>query len=127
MEGETVELTATVKPDTATEDKTVTWTSSDEKVATVKDGIVTAVSEGKATITATAGTKSASCEITVTKKAEDTKPDDTKPEEPDVTFTTYELNEAERALLSDPKTTFVIKYNSPNGWNDIGFGASLAD
>ncbi len=132
VEGETVELTATVKPDTATEDKTVTWTSSDEKVATVKDGIVTAVSEGKATITAAAGTKSASCEITVTKKAEDTKPDDTKPEEPKPeepgeTFTTYELNEAERAMLSDPKTTFVIKYNSPNGWNDIGFGASTAD
>ncbi len=30
-------------------------------------------------------------------------------------------------MLSDPKTTFVIKYNSPNGWNDIGFGASTAD
>ncbi len=132
VEGETVELTATVKPDTATEDKTVTWTSSDETIATVKDGLVTAVSEGKATITAAAGTKSASCEITVTKKAEDTKPDDTKPEEPKPeepgeTFTTYELNEAERAMLSDPKTTFVIKYNSPNGWNDIGFGASTAD
>ncbi len=133
-EGETVELTATVKPDTATEDKTVTWTSSDETVATVKDGAVTGVKEGEATITAKAGAKEAACKITVTKKAEDTKPEetkpeDTKPEEPDPgkTFTTYELSEAERALLSDPKTTFTIKYNSPNGWNDIGFGASMAD
>lgn len=121
-EGKTVEIKATVNPSDTTEDKTVTWTSSDETIATVKDGLVTAVSEGKATITAAAGTKSASCEITVTKKAEDT-----KPEEPGETFTTYELNEAERAMLSDPKTTFVIKYNSPNGWNDIGFGASTAD
>ncbi|MDE7281349.1 MAG: Ig-like domain-containing protein, partial [Ruminiclostridium sp.] len=64
--GDTLELTATVKPDDAT-DKTVTWTSSDEKVASVdENGKVTAVGAGKATITATAGTKSAYCEITVT-------------------------------------------------------------
>ncbi len=40
-----------VTPDNATE--TVTWSSSDDKVATVKDGVVTAVGEGTATITAT--------------------------------------------------------------------------
>lgn len=66
-EGETVQLTATVKPDEAT-DKTVTWSTSDETIATVKDGLVTAVKEGKATITAKAGTKTAECTITVTKK-----------------------------------------------------------
>ena len=47
-------------------DKTVTWSSSDEDVATVTDeGVVTAVSAGKATITATSGKVSATCEITV--------------------------------------------------------------
>ena len=73
--GETAQLTATVLPDNAA-DKTVTWTSSDEKVATVVNGKITAVAAGKATITATAGGKSAACTVTVTKEAQNIK--DTK-------------------------------------------------
>ena len=66
--GESTSLTATVFPADTTEDKTVTWTSSDETVATVgKDGSITAVEGGTAVITATAGTKkeSAQCKVTV--------------------------------------------------------------
>ncbi|MDE6480675.1 MAG: Ig-like domain-containing protein [Muribaculaceae bacterium] len=66
-EGETGTLTATVAPSDAT-DKTVTWTSSDEKIATVKNGIVTAIAPGTATITVTASGKTATCEVTVNAK-----------------------------------------------------------
>ena len=68
-QGETVQLTATVKPDDAT-DKTLTWSTSDSKVATVDEtGKVTAVETGSATITAKAGDKTATCAVTVTAKA----------------------------------------------------------
>ena len=63
--GETVKLTVTFTPDYAV-DK-VTWSSSDEAVATVKDGVVTAKAAGKATITVTTvgGKKTATCTVTV--------------------------------------------------------------
>ena len=68
VEGDSETLTATVKPDNAT-DKTVTWSSSDGSVATVDaNGKVTAVKEGTATITAKAGEKTATCTVTVAKK-----------------------------------------------------------
>ena len=68
-EGETLQLTATVLPEEAT-DKTVTWTSCDEAVATVDStGLVTAIAPGETTITATTNDGSdlsASCVVTVT-------------------------------------------------------------
>ncbi|MDE6649416.1 MAG: Ig-like domain-containing protein [Muribaculaceae bacterium] len=67
-EGKTATLTATVAPENAT-DKTVTWSSSNEAVATVKDGVVTAVKPGTAVITAVAGDETAECTVTVTAKA----------------------------------------------------------
>lgn len=63
--GETEKLTATVAPANAT-DKTVTWTTSDGKKATVgADGTVKAIAVGSATITAKAGAKTATCVVTV--------------------------------------------------------------
>ena len=68
--GKSVTLTATVTPEEIAADTTVTWSSSDEAVATVdSNGKVTAVATGNATITATAGEKSATCDITVQKAA----------------------------------------------------------
>ena len=66
-EGEILTLTADVAPEDAT-DKTLIWTSSDEAVATVKDGVVTAVKLGRATITAASTSNlsvSATCEVVV--------------------------------------------------------------
>ena len=60
-----VTLVAKVTP-ASTSDKTVTWRSSNEKVATVDaNGKVTAVGNGEATITATAGGKTATCKLSV--------------------------------------------------------------
>ena len=67
-EGQRASLYATVCPDNAT-NKNVTWKSSNNGVATVSGGIVTAVSKGSAKITATAADgsgKSASCTVVVT-------------------------------------------------------------
>lgn len=64
IKGDTLTLTATVSPDDAT-DKTVTWSTSDATIATVENGLVTAVAAGSATITAKAGGKEATCVVTV--------------------------------------------------------------
>lgn len=75
-------LTATVKPDNAT-DKSVTWKSSDTSVATVDaDGTVTAKAEGNVTITATSvadSSKYGEITIAVTAKSGGNG-DDQKPE-----------------------------------------------
>ena len=65
--GGTSTLTATVLPNNAT-NKNVTWTSSDGSVATVEDGVVTAVGAGNATITVTTvdGGFTDTCDVTVT-------------------------------------------------------------
>ena len=54
----------------------MTWKSSDTKVATVDNGLVTAVAEGTATITVTTadGGKTATCEVTVTQPAKTPSP-----------------------------------------------------
>lgn len=63
--GETATLTATTLPADTT-DKVV-WSSADKTIATVENGVVTAVGLGETTITAACGDKTASCKVTVTK------------------------------------------------------------
>ena len=60
---ETATLTATVLPANTTD--ALEWSSSDEAVATVADGLVTAKARGETTITAKTGEQSATCKVTV--------------------------------------------------------------
>lgn len=92
--GDTATLTATVLPDNAT-DKTVTWSSDNEAVATVVDGVVTPVSKGTATITATSGGKSDTCTVTVKQLYS-------------ITFTGSYSN-----------ATLVMEYYEGDTWNDM--------
>jgi len=64
--GETLTLTATISPENAT-NQSVTWSSSNTTVATVLNGVITAVAEGTATITVTTqdGNRTATSAITV--------------------------------------------------------------
>lgn len=70
-EGEQSTLVATVLPENAA-NKGVSWSSSDSTIASVSDGVVTAVKEGTATITVTTidGGLTATCEVTVSKVPE---------------------------------------------------------
>ena len=73
--GKTLQLTVTVSPADAT-NKSVSWKSSNTKVATVdKNGKVTAIGAGSASITVTtnSGGKKATCKVTVTQPIKATK------------------------------------------------------
>ena len=64
--GQTTQLTAKLEPEDTTDKKTVTWTSSNDAVATVStSGMVTAVSDGTVTIYAKVGDKTASYNLTI--------------------------------------------------------------
>ena len=68
VEGDVLTLTATVTPAAAT-DKTVTWSTSDASVATVRDGVVSALKAGEAVITAaTVNGLTAECAVKVVEK-----------------------------------------------------------
>lgn len=64
--GQSFTLTCKIEPDNTT-NKNVTWTSSDETIATVsKEGVVTALSDGDITVTASLGSLKDECKIKVT-------------------------------------------------------------
>ena len=102
--GDTIELTATVTPDNAT-DKTVTWDSSDKTVATVENGKVTTLKKGTSKITAKAGDVEAVCEITVLEKGEEV-----------VAVTGVEL-EASKSIKIGEDATLTAKISPENATN----------
>lgn len=69
VEGETIEIVATISPNNA-DNKKILWTSSNSSIATVNEGKITAVKAGIAIITVTSddGGKTATCNVTVKAK-----------------------------------------------------------
>jgi len=109
--GDTLTLTADVYPEEAT-DKSVTWSTSDASVATVKDGVVIAVGEGDCEITATTSNGvSESCSVYVSAVEEPTDP--TEPSTPD---NPGALNAYEEIVLGEWRLTYVWDNEK---WEDV--------
>ena len=69
IEGDEETLKVTFNPTNTTENKTITWTSSNKSVATIdKNGKIKAIKEGTVTITANVLGQEASCSVTVNEK-----------------------------------------------------------
>ena len=66
--GETENLVVSYNPSNTTDNKSITWTTSNNKVATINNGVVKAVGVGNAVITAKVMNKTATYNITVKKK-----------------------------------------------------------
>ena len=101
-EGKTGTLTSTTTPSDTTDE--IEWVSSDPSVATVRDGVVTAVKAGKATITVQVkGNEeiSASCEVTVTAKA------------PEIETKPYTLNVVDASGWGEAGVTRAAQVNVP--------------
>ena len=105
--GTTFKLTATVAPADTTD--AVTWSSSDETVATVsEDGTVTGIKEGTAVITATAGNVKAECTVTVKVPATEITLNTVKKNlEPGKSFTL-------KATVAPSDTTDAVEWSSSN-------------
>ena len=115
--GATETLTATVLPEDAT-DKSVTWSSDNESVATVVDGVVTAVAAGTANITVKTNdgsNLSATCTITVIGGFGQADTDISK--YTDIVYTTNEI--------VSPDSKFPLEIKMKNAESIVGFQFDL--
>ncbi len=104
LTGQMAKLIADIKPENA-DNKSVTWSSSNPAVATVKDGTVTAVGPGSANITVKAndaGGKSDVCAVTVIGTAI------TSPDQTDQIPALIDMGAKEIVIQSEADTSFVI-------------------
>lgn len=109
---ESYQLTPIFSPENASV-RDVTWTSSRTEIATVRDGMVTGISEGTAVIVAKTedGSKTATCTVTVTKHVISANPPDktayntdtvtVKVTVQDVTKASYQMNDKEKVEFTD--------------------------
>ena len=117
--GDTETLVATINPSDAT-NKNVTWTSDNTSVATVSNGVVSAVAAGSATITVKSvdGNKTATCDVTVNKAAAVTHT---------ITYTDLKSQSYETTRTEHTSSTGLkfITYNCSNFSSKMQFKASV--
>lgn len=115
----TQQLTATVSVTPSTADKSVTWESSNTSVATVSTtGLVTAVAQGTATITAKSNldnTKSGSCAVTVNAPATP------------IPVTSIALNKTSAAVSISGTETLTVSYTPSDANTGLGITWSSSD
>lgn len=109
--GETTTLTATVSPSNAT-NKTVIWKSTNNSIATVNNGKITAIKEGNVTITASTNCncKEAICKVTVINNEQSSTPST-------VEVTSITLNKTNVTLGEGKTTTLTATVNPSNATN----------
>ena len=131
-EEETCQLIASINPENAT-NKTTFWTSSNESVATVADGLVTAISPGNAIITATTedGGFTATCNVTVSEAVQGLWIYGVSDEMYTGTAITHDIDVYDGETLLREKEDYTISYkNNSNVYTltegDAGFNAKKA-
>ena len=114
VKGQTAQLNETVKPEElASTLQSVVWASSNEKIATVVNGSVTAVAAGEATITVTTinGGKSATCKVYV--------------EESNVTLESIAFEKTSLEIVEGKSETLKVIFTPSNAINqDVTFESS---
>ena len=137
----TYQLVAHIQPKEAAEKfkNKIQWTSTQESVATVKDGLVTAKAEGSTVVKATVDGKSASCNVTVGKSTPEWKnycvgvtankdstikfhKDAVSPYTPNLSYSiddgeTWNEMELNQPISIPSSTTIYLKGSNPNGWD----------
>lgn len=106
--GNTATLIATINPSDT--QGTINWVSSNTNVATVENGLVTALNPGQTTITASIGNVSASCVVNVSST--------------EVTLNSIILNRTELNLLVGNTSTLIATKNPENAPGDIVWDSS---
>lgn len=110
--GQTTQMTVKYNPEDTTDDKTVTWSSSDKNVADVnQNGIVKAISDGTAIITATVGVLKADLAITVK----------------EVPLQSIELNKEETTIHRGESEKLTVSYNPEDTTDDKKVDWSSSD
>ena len=137
----TYQLDAHIQPNEAAEKfkNKIQWTSTQESVATVKDGLVTAKAEGSTVVKATADGKSASCNVAVSKSTPEWKnycvgvtankdssinfyQDAVSPYTPNLSYSiddgeTWNEMVLNKSVDIPSSTTIYLKGNNPDGWD----------
>ncbi len=115
-EGDTETLSVSFDPADTTDDKTITWETADESIATVNGGMITAVGAGTTTVTAKVGNFTAICNVTVNAKTTPNKP-----------ISAITLNKTSVALAEGDTEALSVSFDPADTTDDKTITWSTAD